>query len=97
MDGFKIMADSLRKAAVEGKTEKAQAEKQARIYDFLSGCDEEDINTLFDSSAFNEISKSYLRSAVKELIVENVIDEEQARAVRNRYSLLLSEVRASEV
>ena len=97
MDGFKIMANSLRKAAEEGKIEQTQADKQARIYDFLSSCDEADINTLFDSSAFNEIAKSYLRLAVNELTAENVIDEEQARAVRNRYSLLFSEMKASEV
>lgn len=97
MNGFKIMADSLRKAAGEGKIEQTQADKQARVYDFLASCDEADIETLFDSSAFNDIAKSYLRLAVKELTEENVIDEEQATAVRNRYSLLFSEKQSGEV
>lgn len=91
------MADSLRKAAGEGKIEQVQADKQARVYDFLASCDEADIETLFDSSAFNDIAKSYLRLAVKELTEENVIDEEQATAVRNRYSLLFSEMQSGEV
>ena len=97
MNGFKIMADSYRKLADEGKITKEQAEKDCKAYDFLATCDDEDICNLFDSGAFNEISKGYMRLAVKELIEENVIDEEQGRAVRNRFSLLFSEKTANEV
>lgn len=97
MNGFKIMADSYRKLADEGKITKEQAEKDCKAYDFLATCDDKDICNLFDSGAFNEISKGYMRLAVKELIEENVIDEEQGRAVRNRFSLLFSEKTANEV
>lgn len=97
MDGFKLVADSYRKLASEGKITKEQAEKDCKAYDFLATCDDEDICNLFDSSAFNEIARGYLRLAVKELIEENVIDEEQGRAVRNRFSLLFSEKTANEV
>jgi hypothetical protein len=97
MNGFKMMADSYRKLADEGKITKEQAEKDCKSFDFLSGCDQEDICNLFDSGAFNEISKGYMRLAVKELIEENVIDEEQGRAVRNRFALLFSEKTAKEV
>ena len=97
MEGYKIMADSYRKAAAEGKISKEEADKIIRSYDYLTECDQEDIYCLFDSSAFNEISKSYLRLAVKELIEENVIDEEQGRAVRNRFALLFSEKTAKDV
>ena len=97
MNGFKIMADSYRKLADEGEITKEQAEKDCKAYDFLATCDDEDICNLFDSSAFNEISKGYMRLAVKELIEENVIDEEQGRAVRNRFALLFSEKTAKEV
>ena len=97
MNGYKVLADSYRKAAEQGKVEKAQAEKHARVLDFLGTCDDEDINALFDSSAFNEISKSYMRRAVKELIEEKVIDEEQGQAVKNRFSLLFSEMTAKDV
>ena len=68
-----------------------------RILNFLLTCEQSDICRLFDSSAFNEIAKSYLRIAVKELTNEGTIDEEQARAVRNRFSLLFDEKSASEV
>lgn len=73
------------------------AEKKCRVYDFLATCDQEDFCNMFDSSAFNEISKSYMRLAVKELTDEGTIDEEQAKAVRNRFSLLFDEKQAHEV
>ena len=97
MNGFQIMADSYRKAASEGKINKDQADKDIRMFDFLGSCDQDDIYKLFDSSAFNEIAKSYMRLAVRELINEAVIDEEQGRAVRNRFSLLFDEKQAREV
>ena len=97
MNGYHIMSESYKKAAEQGKISKEQADKDCRIFDFLATCDQDDICKLFDSSAFNEIAKSYMRLAVRELTEEGTIDEEQARAVRNRYSLLLDEKKASEV
>ncbi len=97
MNGFKLMADSYRKAAEEGKISKEQADKDCRIFDFLGTCDDDDFYKLFDSSAFNEIAKSYMRLAVKELVSEGTIDEEQGKAVRNRFSLLFDEKQAKDV
>lgn len=97
MNGYKLMAESYRKVAAQGNISKEEAEKIARSYDFLADCDQEDICNLFDSSAFNEIAKSYLRLAVKELVEEGTIEEEHGRAIRNRFSLLFSEKKASEV
>ena len=97
MNGFQLQADAYRKAAEQGKITQEQAEKECKVFDFLATCDDEDICNLFNSSAFNEIAKSYMRLAVRELADEGVIDEEQATAVRNRYSLLFDEKRAQEV
>lgn len=97
MNGYKMMADAFRKVAEEGKIQKDQAEKKARVYDFLASCDDDDLYNMFDSSAFNEIAKSYMRQAVKELVSEGTIDEEQGQAVRNRFSLLFDEQQAKEV
>ena len=97
MNGFTMMADSYRKLADEGKITKEEAEKDCKAFDFLSSCDQDDINNLFDSGAFNDIAKSYMRIAVKELIEESVIDEEQGRAIRNRFALLFSEKTAKDV
>ena len=97
MNGFTMMAESYRKAAAEGKITKEQAEKNCKAFDFLGSCDDDDINNLFDSGAFNEIAKSYMRLAVKELIEESVIDEEQGQAIKNRFALLFSEKTAKDV
>ncbi len=97
MNGFKLMADSYRKAAEEGKISKEQADKDCRIFDFLGTCDDDDFYKLFDSSAFNEIAKSYMRLAVKELVSEGTIDEDQGKAVRNRFSLLFDEKQDKDV
>ncbi len=97
MNGFKLMADSYRKAAEEGKISKEQADSDIRIFDFLGTCDDDDFYKLFDSSAFNEIAKSYMRLAVKELVSEGTIDEDQGKAVRNRFSLLFDEKQAKDV
>lgn len=97
MNGFKIMADGYRKAVSEGKINKDQADKNIRVLDFLGFCDQDDIYKLFDSGAFNEIAKSYMNLAVKELINEAVIDEKQGEAVRSRFSLLFDEKKAKQI
>ena len=97
MNGFKIMADGYRKAVSEGKINKDQADKNIRVLDFLGSCDQDDIYKLFDSSAFNEITKSYMNLAVYELINEAVIKEKQGEAVRSRFSRLFDEKGAREV
>lgn len=97
MNGFTLMADSLRKAAGEETITNVEAEKKARIYDFLATCDTDDIYTLFDSTAFNEIAKDYMRAAVKHLIDNGTIDDEQGTAIRNEYAFLFSEKNAKEI
>ena len=97
MNGFELMSESYREAAEKGIITQATADKKCRIYDFLATCDDEDICNMFDSSAFNEIAKSYMRRAVKELVEEGTIDEEQGMAVRNEFRLLFDEIQAHEI
>ena len=96
MNGYKLLSESYKKSAEEGNISKEEAAKHTRVYDFLASCDLDDIFILYDSSAFNEIAKSYIRIAAKELIEEGAIDEEQGRAIRNRFSLLFDEKTAKE-
>ena len=79
MNGYSIMADSYRKLADEGKLGRKEAEKEARIYDFLSSCDEDDLYSLIDSSAFNDIIRGYVKIAVN----NTDIDEESKKKVMN--------------
>lgn len=97
MNGYKLLSESYKKAAEEGKISKEEAAKHSRVYEFLASCDLDDLFILYDSSAFNEIAKSYIRIAARELIEEGAIDEEQGRAIRNRFSLLFDEKTANEV
>jgi hypothetical protein len=97
MNGFTLEADSYRKAAEQGKMGKEEGEQFCRIYDFLGTCSEDDFYKLFDSTAFNEIAKDYMRLTVRELVDEGTLDEDQGRAVRNRFSLLFDEKQAKEV
>ncbi len=88
MNGFSDYAEFFKK---EGN------EKEARLYSFLGTCDEEDFCYLFDSTAFNDIAKAYLRKTVKELVEEDVIDEEQAQDIRRRFVLLFDLLSAKQV
>ncbi len=97
MNGYDIMADSYKSAVEQGQLSEEEAASKIRIYEFLGTCKDDDFFALFDSSAFNEISKSYLRLACKELIEEGILEEEQGRAIRNRFNLLFSEIQAKEV
>ena len=97
MNDFKLMSESYRMLSEEGKISQEEAEKKCKAYDYLASCDDEDIYNLFDSSAFNEIARAYMRLAVKELISEGQLDEDQGRAVRNRFSLLFDEKQSKEV
>ena len=65
MNGYEIMAASYRQMVKQGRIDKETAEKEIRIYDFLSTCDTEDICRMVDSSAFNDIIKAFVETAVK--------------------------------
>lgn len=97
MNGFSMLADSYRHLQEQGKIDKETADKETRILDFLATCDTDDFCRLFDSSAFNDIAKSYLRLAVNELVSEKVINEEQGEAVSSRFRFLFDEKQAREV
>ena len=97
MNGFALLSDSYKKALEQGQISKEEAEKKCRVFDFLATCDQEDFFTMFDSSAFNEISKSYMRLTVKELVSEGTLNEDQGRAVRNRFSVVFDGKQSKEV
>lgn len=73
MNGYKLIADSYRHLIAKGKIDKNIAEKEIRIFDFLSTCDEDDIGILFNSGAFNEIMKGYLNAIIADAEVNNEI------------------------
>ena len=97
MNGYSLMAESYAKASIEGKIPQDEATKKVKVFSFLASCDQDDIFTLFDSTAFNEVVMSYIRKAVAELVDEDTLTDEEARAVRNRVRTLFSEKTAQEI
>lgn len=65
MNDYEIMADDYRQMVKQGRIDKETADKEIRIYDFLATCDTEDICRMVDSSAFNDIIKAFVETAVK--------------------------------
>lgn len=65
MNGYTILAESYKKLMNEGEIEKDYAEKHIRIYNFLANCDADDLCILVDSSAFNDIIRAFLKTAIK--------------------------------
>lgn len=89
MNGFKIMADSYRKLAEQG----VDVEKEIKIYDFLSTCDEDDKCIMVDSSAFNDIIRAYVKMAV-----DNAeIGDKEKEKVLGQLRWIFDEKQASEV
>jgi len=80
MNGYKMLSDTYRQAGDE---------KMCKVYDFLATCDEDDIYNLFDSGAFNSITKSFVNCTVSTLMKAGTIDAKQAEAVRDQFAELL--------
>lgn len=97
MSGYRIMIESYKSLVERGALTQEEADKKIRLYEFLESCDDEDINELFDSSAFNEIAKGYLRKALDICISDGIIDEDQASRIRNEYRLSFDFFSASQV
>lgn len=97
MSGYRIMIESYKSLVGRGVFTQEEADKKIRLYEFLESCDDEDINELFDTSAFNEIAKGYLRKALDICVRDKVIDEDQASRIRNEYRLSFDFFSASQV
>lgn len=55
MNGYETMSENYKILMQRGEIEKEAAEKAIRVYDFLAGCDTDDLCEMIDSSAFNEL------------------------------------------
>lgn len=80
MNGYELLASSYRLLLKRGEIAEDEAAKKIRVYDFLATCDKEDIYTLVDSSAFNDIIKIFCKKALENSSVnkqsaKEVIDE----------------------
>jgi hypothetical protein len=93
MNGYEMMADSYRQLVKQGKIDKETADREIRVYDFLTTCDSDDLCRMVDSSAFNDIIRAYLKMAVQSAD----IDEDAREKVVGQLRWLFDEKMAKEV
>lgn len=97
MNGYTLLAESYKKAAENGILSKEQSIKKIRVLEFLATCDQEDIYNLFDSSAFNDITKNYLKYSIESVISEGIISKEQGNIITDEFNSLFSDISAKEI
>ena len=66
--------------------EKIGDDKKARVMAFLASCDDEDKRTLYDSSAFNEITAGYMVIALRQMCEDGLISTEQLVKIADEFS-----------
>ena len=93
MDGYRIMAESYKKAVEQGKLTEEEARPHIKAFELLGELTQEDLYTMVDTTAFNEIIKAYCRRALREASVDKNIEED----VLTQLKLLFDEMRAKEV
>lgn len=93
MNGYEMMADSYRQLVKQGKIDKETADREIRVYDFLTTCDSDDLCRMVDSSAFNDIIRAYLKMAVQSA----GIDEDAREKVVGQLRWLFDEKTAKQV
>lgn len=93
MNGYEMMADSYRQLVKQGKIDKETADREIRVYDFLTTCDSDDLCRMVDGSAFNDIIRAYLKMAVQSAD----IDEDAREKVVGQLRWLFDEKTAKEV
>lgn len=93
MNRYEMMADSYRQLVKQGKIDKETADREIRVYDFLTTCDSDDLCRMVDSSAFNDIIRAYLKMAVQSAD----IDEDAREKVVGQLRWLFDEKTAKQV
>lgn len=97
MNGFQMQADTYRNLLETDKTLDREAiQKRIKAYDFLATCDREEALALFDSSAFNDVVKGYLKMAVDHLELEDDVRKDLRSELLNEFRYLFDTVRAGQ-
>ena len=94
MNGYKLQADAIRKIVErDDDCDKEVMLSKAKVYDMLSELSQDQIYEIYNSSAFNDVTKAYAKKAM-----ENVgVDEEQIKEVLSEIKYLHDTVTAGEI
>lgn len=93
MNGYKVLADGYRTLVSQGKFTEEEVKTDLKVLDFIAECTQEDLYTMIDTSAFNEIIKSFCRTA----LINARVTEETRYNVMNELRWLFDERPAREV
>lgn len=96
MNQYKIFAETYRQGVTKGHITREEADKKCKIFDFLGNCDQDDILNLYDSSAFNEVTRAYISLALNELISDGVISTDQGQSFFYCYNEIIDGISARE-
>ena len=65
VNGYIVQAEAYRTLLERGQISEEEAKRKIAVFAFLGTCTKDQIYDLFDSSAFNEIVKEYVKRALK--------------------------------
>ena len=93
MNGYIMQAETYRVLAQRGQIPKEEADRKRAVYAFLGTIEESQRYDLFDSSAFNDIVKAYVKLALK----NTEIDEEKTEEIMQELRWLFDTKSSKEV
>ena len=93
MNGYIMQAETYRVLAERGQIPKEEADRKRAVYAFLETIEESQRYDLFDSSAFNDIVKAYVKLALK----NTEIDEEKTEEIMQELRWLFDTKGSKEV
>ena len=91
MNGYKMTADAYKEA--KKRDPKLNVDSNIKTLDFLATCTEEDIQNLFNSSAFNNICMGYVKMALNDF---NELDEELKDRIINHVRYKFDTITANQ-
>lgn len=94
MNGYKLQADAIRSVVErDDDCDKEAMLSKAKVYDMLSELTQNQIYEIYNSSAFNDVTKAYAKKAM-----ENVgLDEDQISDVLREIKYLHDTISAGEI
>lgn len=96
MQDYKILADSY-KTVIEREAAKGNditdLQSDLKAFEYLAECNNDDIESLFNSGAFNDICKAYLSYSLKAANVDN----EKIKEVMNEFNAAIDMMQAGEI
>lgn len=93
MKGQETISNSYKRLVEQGVISEEDAKIDTKIFQFLKDCTEEEICTLFDSGAFNDIVKAYCKKALE----ISGVDVERKLMVMGNLKSLIDLVPAKEI